>query len=102
MNINSVGTQNQVQLYQNNQADAPRTQRGNTNEVSSAGTQNSRLEISQKARELQTRRDSEATERVADNEQAEKSGQDTRQKAEDTQARVQAQPASRQPIDIVA
>ncbi len=101
MNINSIGSQNQVQLYQNNQADTARTSTDKTQDAVSTNSESVRVEISQQAREMQSRRDSEAAEIVADNEQVEQTRQNNRQ---DTQAlRAEAQnSAKRQPLDVIA
>jgi|GEM_PF-5649829 len=114
MNINGIGGQNPVQLYQNNQSGATHDRQENTKEATAANTESARVDISQRARTLQAKRDFEATERVADNEQTEKSRQTTRQENETTrvqaqlqsqnQAQTQAQavPANRRTIDVIA
>ena len=76
MNINPLNSQIPAQLYQNNQTETTRSPQQNTNQEA-APDAGAKVDISQKARELQTQRlqdrqEAAEAETTADNEQTER------------------------------
>lgn len=104
MNMNAISSQNPTQTYRNNQADAPRSTRQDTKQAASNSA--TKVDISQKAKDLQAQRlqdqqETKEAESTADNEQTEQT-QATRQQASNVGNQTQATASSQNTINVLA
>jgi hypothetical protein len=97
MAIGAIGSQTPVQLYQN-QAGATPASQDNTDKAAARDTESARVDISQKARELQAQKDADAAKQTADDRRAEAASQ----AAENTQPQPGASAETRQSINLTA
>ena len=87
MNLNSINSQSTAQLYQNNQPETTRSPQQNTNQDTTQDAGRTRVDISQKSRDLQAQKlqsqkeTGEAT-RAEDNGRTEQNKQAIRQEAQ--------------------
>ena len=108
MNVNSINSQNPAQLYQNNQTETTHGPQQNTTQSTTLNANSTRVDISQRARELQTqslqgRQEAGEAERTADNERTEQAQSTTnRQEIQNAGNQAQTTAGTRNPINLVA